>query len=246
MRRLDSVRSSIQVMTASWPLRSHERSPERNRFFASCWLMVEAPATTLPRCSFFAIAFWIASQSKPSWSRNLRVLGGDHRALQVRRDALVGHPLLAQRGFGFFARSASRRRSMNAVDAGLYARPVEDVAEEPELHARRRRGPARPACSRSAFHSDDQRRAQAAPSAPRSFRSTGAVSGRTPRQTKNDSAACSTSMPRPSQARAPARARRGEERRVAAVDHVVGERAAAAGRRPAAAAPRPPGRRRWR
>ena len=64
------MRSIIQVMIASWPLRSQERSPDRNRFFASCWLMVEAPATTLPRCSFFAIAFWIASQSKPSWSRN--------------------------------------------------------------------------------------------------------------------------------------------------------------------------------
>jgi hypothetical protein len=64
------VCSSIQVMIASWPLRSQERSPERNRFFATCWLMVEAPATTFPSRRFLANASWIASQSKPSWSRN--------------------------------------------------------------------------------------------------------------------------------------------------------------------------------
>ncbi len=70
MRRLVSASSSIQVMSASSPLRSHERSVERNRFFASCWLIVEAPATTRPLSSLRAIAFWIISQSKPSWSRN--------------------------------------------------------------------------------------------------------------------------------------------------------------------------------
>ena len=59
------------------------------------------------------------------------------------------------------------------------------------------------------------------------WRSTGAVSGRTPRQTKNDSAACSTSMPRPSRGARARGPRRGEKRRLAPVDHVVGERAAA-------------------
>ena len=66
MRRFESTSSSIQVMIASCPFLSQERSPERNRFLASCWLMVEAPATTLPRFSLRTMAFWIMSQSKPS------------------------------------------------------------------------------------------------------------------------------------------------------------------------------------
>jgi len=43
-------------MAASSPLRSQDRSLERNRFFASCWLIVEAPATIRPCCSFLARA----------------------------------------------------------------------------------------------------------------------------------------------------------------------------------------------
>jgi hypothetical protein len=69
MRRLGMVVSSIHVINASCPFRSHERLPDRNRFLASCWLMVEAPATIFPRRSLRAMACWIASQSKPSWSR---------------------------------------------------------------------------------------------------------------------------------------------------------------------------------
>ena len=53
---------------------------------------------------------------------------------------------------------------------------------------------------------------------------TGAVSGRTPRQMKKDSAACSTSMPRPSETTGGAVfAGKFHERRFASVHHVVGQ-----------------------
>jgi len=47
------------------------RSPERKRFLASCWLMVEPPATRRPFFRFFSTAVWMPSTSKPSCSRNL-------------------------------------------------------------------------------------------------------------------------------------------------------------------------------
>src|SRR5574343_383554 len=43
MRRLPSRPSSRKVSTNSCALRSTVRSPDRNRFFASCWLIVEPP-----------------------------------------------------------------------------------------------------------------------------------------------------------------------------------------------------------
>ena len=42
------------VMTASWILRHGVRFEDRNRFFASCWLMVEPPATLFPFFRFFS------------------------------------------------------------------------------------------------------------------------------------------------------------------------------------------------
>ena len=38
----------------------------RKRFLASCWEMVEPPATIFPRRWFFSMAFWIPPQSNPS------------------------------------------------------------------------------------------------------------------------------------------------------------------------------------
>jgi hypothetical protein len=75
---------------------------------------------------------------------------------------------------------------------------------------------------------------------PSAVDSTGAVGGRTPRQRKKASAACSTSMPRPSPpCAALRRAPRTRKARLAAIHHVVGD--AARGEhvesRPAAAAP---------
>ena len=60
----------------------------------------------------------------------------------------------------------------------------------------------------------------------RSAASTGAVSGRTPRQSSNASAACSTSMPRPSRPRAPCAAAQARKPwRSGPVHHVEGQRA---------------------
>ncbi len=85
MRSLDSSSSSAMVSTNSWALRTRVRSPERNRFLANCWVMVEPPTTlgglaALPlggagwasaffsALAFFCQAFSIASQFTPSWS----------------------------------------------------------------------------------------------------------------------------------------------------------------------------------
>ena len=46
--------SSISVIMTSSPLRHGVFLLERNRFFASCWLMVEPPATSLPFFRFFS------------------------------------------------------------------------------------------------------------------------------------------------------------------------------------------------
>ena len=45
MRRLPSMLSSMKVMANSCPLRAQLRSLPRNRFLASCWVMVEPPTT---------------------------------------------------------------------------------------------------------------------------------------------------------------------------------------------------------
>jgi hypothetical protein len=58
------------AMTASSPLRNQLFDGERNRFFASCWVIVEPPATTRPFCAFFSRALAIPSQSKPECSTN--------------------------------------------------------------------------------------------------------------------------------------------------------------------------------
>ncbi len=59
----------MTVITASWSLRKGLRDAERNRFLASCWLMVEPPATMRPFLRFLSTAFSMPSQSKPSWAR---------------------------------------------------------------------------------------------------------------------------------------------------------------------------------
>ena len=91
MRCLSSMCSKSRVSTNSWPLRSKVRSPDNNKFFASCWVMVEPPMTlgglgiaaTLALAgaaclaarswafSFFCQAFSSASQSTPSWLANV-------------------------------------------------------------------------------------------------------------------------------------------------------------------------------
>src|SRR5687768_16341759 len=62
--------SSIQTVNqASSPLRSQVWPGHRNRFLATCWLMVLAPRSRLPRPAS-VIAFSICSKSKPTWTRN--------------------------------------------------------------------------------------------------------------------------------------------------------------------------------
>ena len=92
---------------------------------------------------------------------------------------------------------------------------------------------------RVAEHLPRQHQAAKAPTRHAAARAPGAFGGRTPRQRKNDSAACSTSMPRPSRGARPGLARRGEERGLAPVDHLVRERRLWIRREAEAAEPRP-------
>jgi len=63
MRRLSQKVSSQTVISASCALRQGVLAPERNRFFASCWLIVEPPATMRPFFSFFSMAFWMPAMA---------------------------------------------------------------------------------------------------------------------------------------------------------------------------------------
>src|SRR6266851_4922777 len=90
MRCLSIAASSIAASIASWPLRSALRSPERNRFFASCWVSVDPPETTLPRRRFLSIA-------RPFlFERRLRVLLSQRlqaRVHEPRRRRVVLDPI---------------------------------------------------------------------------------------------------------------------------------------------------------
>ena len=155
------------------------------------------------------------SQSKPSWSTNLASSAatiarfrlpemrsyGTHVYLQLRLRILRAQLVHALR---------HERRLADRMVA-----PPEDVRGEPQLRAARRRPPARRRAKQPAHDAAD--RALSRPSAAaggRSSAKTGAVSGRTPRQRKKLSAACSISMPRPSAVRAaPWASRPAQERR---------------------------------
>ena len=90
MRRFGSTRS-IQIASGnSSALRTKLRPPHRNRFFAVCWVMVEAPRAS-PSSSASSIAACSSPQSMPRWRAELGVLGGDHGFRQHRRDALERH-----------------------------------------------------------------------------------------------------------------------------------------------------------
>ena len=141
---------------------------------------------------------------------------------------VVRHPRMAQLRAGFL-RAAARGRVHERVDPG-YGAPVHDVRRGTRAARAITARTAAPARSRSLPRRGSAAHASRA-YAPRSFASTGPVSGRTPRQRKNDSAACSTSMPRPSLARAPAPRAAARNGVSPAVDHVVGERPLAEHRR---------------
>jgi len=85
------------------------------------------------------------------------------------------------------------------VRSQLYATNARRLAiGHPRNRRRNRRRDAARAATAAAVH---QRFVAGAPAAARSSAYTGAVSGRAPCHRKNDSAACSTSMPRPSPSR---------------------------------------------
>src|SRR5574343_598905 len=121
----------------------------------------------------------------------LGILGGDDRPLQVDRNPLVGHPLLFQLGIGKLLPQFSQADFHEPCFAGIDPAPEQHPAEQPELPEQKQQGPLQPV-------TDDFHPASWA----RSSASTGAVCGRTARQTKNASAACSTSIPSPSAPRA--------------------------------------------
>jgi hypothetical protein len=102
--------SSISVSTSSCPLRSTVRSPDRNRFLASCWVMVEPPTSLASTCGAGGWQPPCARRGARRLRHALRragcgpglfdgvpldaavlgeagVLAGDHGALEVRRCA---------------------------------------------------------------------------------------------------------------------------------------------------------------
>jgi hypothetical protein len=81
--------------------------------------MVEAPATTFPRCSFFCIAFWIASQSKPSWSRNFASSAATTARFRCSEMRAYGTQWYFSLAPGLAARIDSSLCCMKALDEGL-------------------------------------------------------------------------------------------------------------------------------
>ena len=143
------------------------------------------------------------------------VLAGDHRALQVSANARRSRPS---------AGSSAMRCALGEQAPGLAAleggrlrvdqRHQRDAQRRSTAAARARRAASsatkRQACADAGIMRRRAPAARAAPAAP------ARSCGRTPRQTKNASAACSTSMPRPSRPRAPCALRPGEEGSAAA------------------------------
>ena len=148
-----SSASSTYVSTSSWPLRSGVRSPDRNRFLASCCVMVEPPTT-------LALAGTIGLSGARRAARSLRrsatllgalvalpgalhrlpvdaavfdeaaVLAGDHRPLQRCAHPGVVDPLLRPRRrgpartAGATARCAGRSSSAESITAISAMRPT--------------------------------------------------------------------------------------------------------------------------
>src|SRR5574343_1226832 len=126
----------------------------------------------------------------------LGIFGSDDRPLQVDRNPLVRHPLLLQLGIRHLLAQFSQADFHESGFTGIEPTPEQHPTEQPQLPEQKQaeqgqQGPLQPM-------TDDSHPASLA----RSSASTGAVAGRTPRQTKKASAACSTSIPSPSAPRA--------------------------------------------
>ena len=272
MRRLPRIASSSYERTSSWPLRRKLRSPLRNRFLASCWVIVEPPTTfgrrrpgarrrlrsrlrrraAAPAApparrpsarSFLPQAFSSASHSTPLCSvkpLSSAAMTARFRFAEIARvvDPALLPPVIAglEREAPGFRALEGRRLRIDDRHQGDPRQKVELQRDERDDHEQRQ-----------AAEREAARHRHAAARRSRSARSTGAVSGSTPRQNRNASAACSTSMPRPSRPIAPCSRRPGEEAVGGrAVHHVEGQRAAAAGRSPRPAPARRRRCSRWR
>ena len=69
MRRLLSVRSSCQARIASRAFRRGLRDGDSHRFFASCWVMVEAPRGSSWRSTARSSASSTSARSTPPWAK---------------------------------------------------------------------------------------------------------------------------------------------------------------------------------
>ncbi len=66
MRTFGRSRSSHPATISSRSLRVRLRRVSKNRFLASCWVMVLPPRRALPFLTFASTDSWIAFQSTPS------------------------------------------------------------------------------------------------------------------------------------------------------------------------------------
>ena len=135
-------RSSQSVSSSSCTLRRKVRALVRNRFFATCWVMVEPPCTTRPRVSSPGGAGQ-ADRIEPGMVPEAPVLHRDRGRGQVApayRSAAAARPPYRRRwrrrGPSGPQREAGPARR---IQRGFRAR---QVAGEPQQHAPR--GPARP------------------------------------------------------------------------------------------------------
>ena len=199
-------------------MRSRVRSPDSSRFLASCCVMVEPPRSlggrgSLPRaraCAARRAA--ISSALRVALARaldgfpfdalvvdELAVLAGDHGALErCRRSARTAPSAAPIRVRRLGAPAGGDQPGLGALEGGglrIDRRHRGDAQ-------RRRRAPA-PAPRAAGTAASEQGAFTLASTMARSSASTCAEGGRTPRQMTKASAACSTSMPRPSRGVAP-------------------------------------------
>src|SRR4029450_3907670 len=135
------------------------------------------------------------------------VLGCDDGMLEVPRNSLVAQPLMLERCVAVLLAQLFRAGLHERRGARIVRVPPQHMRVEPGLHARERNNEKAnaiaqglPRDARDAHHSSAGLILLPAARSPAITR---AVSGRTPRQREKESAACSTSMPTPSEVVAP-------------------------------------------
>lgn len=122
MRCFGQSTSISTVYQASSPLRSQLRPSQRNRFFATCWLMVLAPRIGRPR-ALFCSALSMASRSKPACSGN-RWSSAATRAIgnSGERASQSTQSYRKLKSASSFPKACQRRSSMKALVGGSMTR----------------------------------------------------------------------------------------------------------------------------